>query len=154
MYLLAVISMILLIGVDQITKLLTVKYLMPVDTITIIDGFFKLTYVENRGAAFGFLQGAKWLFVIIAVVLVIAGAFYYKKLAKKKGSGLIRVSLILIGAGAVGNVIDRVIRGFVVDMFDFYIFGYNYPVFNFADICVCVGAVLLVISVFFAKEEK
>ncbi len=154
MYLLAVISMILLIGIDQITKLLTVKFLVPVETITIIDGFFKLTYVENRGAAFGFLQGAKWLFVIIAVVFVVAGAIYYRRLAREKGNTLIKAAIVLIGAGAVGNVIDRVVRGYVVDMLDFYIFGYNYPVFNFADICVCVGAVLLVISVFFTKGDK
>lgn len=154
MYLLAVISMVLLIGIDQITKLLTVKYLMPVDTITIIDGFFKLTYVENKGAAFGFLQGAKWLFVVIGIIIVAAGAVYYKRLVKEKGGAVLRLSLILIGAGAIGNIIDRVFRGFVVDMLDFYIFGYNYPVFNFADICVCIGAVLLIISVFFSKGEK
>ncbi len=154
MYLSAVISMILLIGIDQITKALAVKYLMPIDSITIIDGFFKLTYVENRGAAFGFLEGAKWLFVIVAAAVIAAGAFYYRKLVIKKSNFIIRAALVLIGSGAIGNVIDRVARGFVVDMISVYIFGYSYPVFNFADICVCVGAALLVISVFFAKEDK
>lgn len=153
MYLLAVISMILLIGIDQLSKCLTVRYLKPVDTIAIIDGFFSLTYVENRGAAFGFLQGAKWLFVIIAVVLVVAGAIYYGRLCKKNGNRILKTSLILIGAGAVGNVIDRLYRGFVVDMIDFKIFGFSYPVFNFADIWVCAGAGLLIISVLFSKEE-
>jgi signal peptidase II len=154
MYIAAVISMVMLIGIDQFTKFLTVKYLMPVHSVTIINNFFELTYVENRGAAFGFLQGAKWLFVIIAIVILIVGAVYYSRLVKENGSKFIRYALILIGAGAIGNVIDRLFRSFVVDMLNFNILGYDFPVFNFADICVCVGAAVFAIAVLFFKEEK
>lgn len=150
---LPIISMILLIGVDQLTKYMTVKYLEPVSTIPIIKGFFSFTYVENRGAAFGFLQGAGWLFVVIALVLVVAGFIYYKKHLNDSDK-LVKISLVLIGSGAIGNVIDRVTRGYVVDMLDFNIFGYNFPVFNFADICVCVGAGLLILSLLLTKEGK
>lgn len=153
MFIPLIVAVVLLIGIDQFTKFLTIKYLMPVGSVDIINNFFKLTYVENRGAAFGIMQGAKWVFVIIAVIILIFAIRYYIKLCKEKKNRLMRVSLLLVVSGAIGNVIDRVFRGYVVDLLDFNVFGYDFPVFNFADICVCVGAAIMIISVLLSKED-
>lgn len=153
MYIIPIISMLILIGIDQFTKYLTLKNIMPVGSIPIIGNFFSLTYVENRGAAFGAFQGGKWIFIIIAVLVLIFGAMYYKKLVDNAEGILARIALVLVGSGAIGNVIDRLFRNYVVDMLDFNILGYDFPVFNFADICVCVGAALLIVSVLFSKEK-
>lgn len=153
MFIPLIVAVVLLIGIDQFTKLLAIKYLMPVGSVDIINNFFKLTYVENRGAAFGIMQGAKWVFVIIAVIILIFAIRYYIKLCKEKKNRLMRVSLLLVVSGAIGNVIDRVFRGYVVDLLDFNVFGYDFPVFNFADICVCVGAAIMIISVLLSKED-
>ncbi len=145
----------ILIMIDQGIKYITVLGLKPVGSVDIISGFFSLTYVENRGAAFGMLQGGKWLFVVLTVVVCIVCAVYYVKLAEQNRLLIVRSAIVLICGGAIGNMIDRLFRGYVVDMLDFNIFGYDFPVFNFADICVCIGAFLLVVGiVFFDREEK
>lgn len=144
-----------LVGIDQAVKYITILVLKPVGNIDVINGFFSLTYVENRGAAFGMLEGAKWLFVVLTVAVCIACVVYYVKLANENKLFIVRTAIVLICSGAVGNLIDRLFRGFVVDMFNFNIFGYDFPVFNFADICVCVGAFLLIVGImFFDREEK
>ncbi len=153
MYILPVILLGILILTDQLTKHIAVTVLMPVGNIDIIDNFFSLTYVENKGAAFGFLQGAKWLFIILTIAICILCIIYYVRLRRENRSRLIRIALIFICSGAVGNLIDRVFRGYVVDMLNFYILGYDYPVFNFADICVCTGAFLLVVGAFLSDRE-
>lgn len=145
----------LLVGIDQGIKYITLRLLKPIGSVDIINGFFRLTYVENRGAAFGIMTGGRWLFVVLTIVVLAVCIYYYHKLVCDNKLLSVRVALVLICAGAVGNAIDRVLRGFVVDMLDFNIFGYNYPVFNFADICVCVGAVLLVIgAIFFDRGNE
>lgn len=145
----------ILIMIDQGIKYITVLGLKPVGSVDIISGFFSLTYVENRGAAFGMLQGGKWLFVVLTVVVCIVCAVYYVKLAEQNRLLIVRSAIVLICGGAIGNMIDRLFRGYVVDMLDFNIFGYDFPVFNFADICVCIGAFLLVVGiVFFDREEQ
>lgn len=157
MILLPLVFLAILVGIDQAIKYLTLISLEPVGNIDIINGFFSLTYVENRGAAFGMLQGGKWLFIVLTVIVCLVLFVYYSKLAEENKLLIVRVSIVLICAGAIGNAIDRIFRGFVVDMLNFNILGYDFPVFNFADICVCVGAFLLVIGIMFfdkSKEEK
>lgn len=153
MYILPVILLGVLILTDQLTKYLAVTRLMPAGNIDIIDNFFSLTYVENKGAAFGFLQGAKWLFVILTIAVCVLCVIYYVRLKKENKDRLIRISLIFVCSGAIGNLIDRVFRGYVVDMLNFCIFGFDYPVFNFADICVCIGAFLLVMGTLLSGRE-
>ncbi len=154
MYILPVIVFLILVAADQIIKYVTVAKLMPVENIDIINNFFSLTYVENKGAAFGFLQGAKWLFIILTIVICILCAVYYIRLRKENKGPWTRAAIVLICSGAVGNLTDRLFRGYVVDMLNFYIFGWDFPVFNFADICVCTGAFLLILgTLFFDKEE-
>ena len=154
MYIFPVIVFLVLVAADQIIKLVTVARLMPVENIDIIDNFFSLTYVENKGAAFGFLQGAKWLFIILTVVICIFCAVYYVRLKRENKNIWTRAAIVLICSGAVGNLADRLLRGYVVDMFNFYIFGWDFPVFNFADICVCIGAFLLAAGALFLDREE
>ena len=144
----------ILVGIDQGIKYITLIGLKPISNIDIINNFFSLTYVENRGAAFGLLEGGKWLFVLLTVIVCVGLAIYYSKLAQQNRLFIVRISIVLICAGAVGNAIDRIFRGFVVDMLNFNIFGYDFPVFNFADICVCVGAFLLVVGIMFFDKNK
>ena len=145
----------ILIMIDQGIKYITVLGLKPVGSVDIISGFFSLTYVENRGAAFGMLQEGKWLFVALTVVVCVVCVIYYAKLVSENRLFIVRAAIVLICGGAIGNMLDRLFRGYVVDMFDFNIFGYDFPVFNFADICVCIGAFLLVVGImFFDREDK
>lgn len=145
---------ILLIAADILTKLAAVKYIMPAGSIKLIDDFFSLTYVENRGAAFGSMQGGRYFFIIFTIIIVVLIAVYYMRNKKREKNTFLSCSVVLICAGATGNLIDRIIRGYVVDFFDFYIFGYNFPVFNVADICVIAGVALLMIYIFKSDTEE
>ena len=139
----------LLVGIDQLSKILALKYLKNVESIPIIQNMFHLTYVENRGAAFGMFQNNQIIFVIVALVASIYGLYY---LHKNKVNILGKVSILLIISGALGNLIDRVRLGFVVDYFDFRII-WEY-VFNIADIFVVLGTILLCIYILFYDDNK
>lgn len=138
-----------LIGLDQISKFLAVKYLVNIGSIPIIKDIFHLTYVENRGAAFGMFQNNQMVFVFVALAACIFGLYY---LYKKQINLLGKSAIILIIAGAIGNLIDRVRLGFVVDYFDFRIV-WNY-VFNVADVFVVIGTILLCIYIIFFENDK
>lgn len=138
-----------LIAFDQIVKYWAFTVLQPLTTIPIVENIFHLTYVENRGAAFSLLMNRRWLFVILAVLVVSAAAIALKKGVIQTKTG--KWSLYLITAGAVGNVIDRIARGFVVDLFDFRLI--HFPVFNVADIFICIGAVLFFIYIMFQHKD-
>lgn len=138
-----------LIGLDQISKFLAVKYLVNIGSIPIIKDIFHLTYVENRGAAFGMFQNNQMVFVVVALIACIFGLYY---LYKKQLNLLGKSAIILIIAGAIGNLIDRVRLGFVVDYFDFRIV-WNY-VFNVADVFVVIGTILLCIYIIFFENDK
>lgn len=139
-----------LIGLDQWTKWFFLVNKDNFKDFEIIKGFFYLTYVENRGAAFGILQNFRWFFIILTVIALAVMVWYFIK----NQNNMLRLSLSFIMAGAVGNFIDRLFRGFVVDFFDFYPFGYNFPVFNVADICVNIGVFFLLIYVLFIYKEQ
>lgn len=146
----AIILAVVLIAIDQIIKYACVLKLN--EPVTLIPHFIELYYVENTGAAFGIMQG-KTLFLTIVPLLIIAGLiFYYIKLKDSKGDKFTKFCIILIISGAIGNLIDRVFRGYVVDMFHFTFF--DFPVFNFADILVVCGAIILVIVTFVYGEEE
>lgn len=149
---------IIFILIDQLIKFICLEKLKPINSIKIIDNFFYLTYVENKGAAFGLLEGARWIFILIAIIAVIICIFYYNKLSTskfpKKFSNIGKISLIFIISGAIGNMIDRLFRGYVIDMFHFIFWGREFAVFNIADIFVCIGTFLLIIFVIFSEEPK
>ncbi|WP_317367108.1 signal peptidase II [uncultured Tyzzerella sp.] len=151
---LPIIYTIIFIIIDQIVKLICLQKLKPVGSIKVIQDFFYLTYVENTGAAFGVLQGARWIFVMIAFIAVVVCIVYYNRLPINKFLGLARLSLIFIVSGAIGNMIDRLFRGYVVDMFHFIFWGKDFAVFNVADILVCVGTFLLAIVIILSEEPK
>lgn len=144
-----ILTIIALIVIDQISKYLALNNLANIGSIPIIENIFHLTYVENRGAAFGMFQNNQIVFILIALVASIFGLYY---LHKKKIPMVGRVGIILIIAGAIGNLIDRVRLGFVVDYFDFrFIWEY---VFNVADIYVVVGTILLCIYILFIEGKE
>jgi signal peptidase II len=130
----------LLVALDQVTKYYVVKLLRPVMSITLIEGVFDLCYVENNGAAFGLLRGARWFFVVLAVVILGAIFVYYRKLPKNPQTNWTRCALVLLSAGALGNFIDRFRNGYVVDFFRFRFV--EFPVFNVADCLLVTGACL------------
>lgn len=140
---------ILLIGIDQLSKVWALKSLKEIGSIPIIQNVFHLTYVENRGAAFGMLQNNQTIFIIVALAASVFGLYY---LHTKKVNILGKAGIILIISGAIGNLIDRVRLGFVVDYFDFrFIWEY---VFNVADVFVVLGTIMLCAYIIFFDEEK
>ena len=134
-------SAIILVGIalDQLTKWLAVKFLMPITTQPIIKGVLHLTYVENRGAAFGMLAEHRWVFILLSsvTILVMVGALCSGHLPNM----LYKVAVSMVVSGGIGNMIDRLMLGYVVDFIDFRLI--NFAVFNAADSFVCVGAGLL-----------
>ena len=130
---------IIILCLDQSTKFIVNKNFKPHESITVIKGIFHLTLVHNRGAAFGMLKGQTFLFVLTSIFAVI---LIYSGLKNTRGN-LYSISLVLILAGAVGNLIDRVFFGYVIDFLDFRI----WPVFNVADSAITVGAILLGYSI-------
>ena len=124
-----------IVALDMLTKLWAVTSLKPIFEIQLWKNVFHLTYVENKGAAFGILQNSR-IFFIVATVLVLCVIFYIFRRFKNR-SRLLNIGLTFVSAGAIGNLIDRIFRGFVVDFFDFCLI--SFPVFNVADIFVCVG---------------
>lgn len=140
---------ILLIGIDQLSKVWALKSLKEIGSVPIIQNVFHLTYVENRGAAFGMLQNNQTIFIIVALAASVFGLYY---LHTKKVNILGKTGIILIISGAIGNLIDRVRLGFVVDYFDFrFIWEY---VFNVADVFVVLGTIMLCVYIIFFDEEK
>ena len=111
---------------DQLTKYLTVLHLKPIDTLPIIEDVLHLTYVENTGAAFGMMKDQRWLFMIVSTVAIIALLIYLFK--KKTQPKLENLAIAFIVGGGIGNMIDRVVLGYVVDMIDFRLI--NFAVFN------------------------
>ncbi len=139
----------LLIIIDQASKFATIKFLKPVGSVTLIGGIFDLTYVENRGAAFGIMQNHRWIFIVLTIVITIALLFY--KIKYKPKDKVLNASLCLLVSGALGNLIDRIFRGYVVDMLE--VTFINYPVFNVADCFVVTGAFLLSFYILFIYKE-
>jgi signal peptidase II len=140
---------------DQITKFLVVRTLPLGEQTPVIDGFFNLVFIYNRGAAFGLFANLSpefaWIFFIITTSLVLGVvAFLWWRLPEYQTVAAVGFSLIF--AGAVGNLIDRIRLGQVIDFLDFHVGRYHWPAFNVADSLVCVGAGFLLWFIF--REEK
>ena len=150
--LLYIIAVLLMIVLDQAVKLWALTSLQAQHTIPLIENVFHLTYVENRGAAFSlFAQfDSRWIFVALACVITVVILIALQKNYMQTVLG--RWSLVLIASGALGNAIDRVAHGFVVDLFDFRLI--HFPVFNVADIFICIGGALFVIYFMFQHKDK
>ena len=138
-----------LTAIDQFIKMLVITNLKPIGSIGLIPKLLELTYVENFGVAFGFLSGLSWLIIALTVVVLIGMIFFVFRY--KHHTFLSYTSCILIAAGGIGNVIDRIAFGYVVDYIHVMFFPY---VFNFADCCVVIGAVLFAVWYLFIKDQK
>ena len=136
----------LLVLADQLSKKAVVANITLNDKIPVIKGFFNLTYVKNFGAGFSILQNARLFLIAISTVAVIALAVLIYR--TKKNDFVSLVSYLLILSGALGNLIDRAVNGYVVDFLHFIIFGYDYPVFNIADSFITIGCFILIIQAF------
>lgn len=131
-----------LIIIDQLIKLLVLNTMYLYQSIKVIPNFLYLTYVENDGAAFSILQGGRWFFVITGVIALIL--FFKFIFDDTKISKFDILCYSLVTSGIVGNLIDRLFHGKVIDYIDFRLFGIDTPVFNFADICIVVGALMII----------
>ena len=137
---------------DQLSKYMAVHFLQGTDGIDLIPGVFRLTYLENRGAAFGVLQGQQWFFYIITAVILVVVVLAYVRIPAGRKFLPLQICAVFIVSGSLGNLIDRVRLGYVVDFFYFELI--DFPVFNVADIFVTVSAVLLaVLLLLYYKEE-
>ncbi|MDC9727986.1 MAG: signal peptidase II [Methyloprofundus sp.] len=140
---------------DQVTKIWVNLNLSLHESIPIMPSF-SITYAHNYGAAFSFLSEAggwqRWFFAVLAIAVSVGIIIYLKKL--KPEEKLLAVSLSLILGGAIGNIIDRVIYGYVIDFLDVYYQVYHWPIFNIADSAITVGVGLMLIESFMEKEEQ
>lgn len=142
----------ILVLFDQITKYFAYRCLRGKTPFVLLDGVFELQYLENRGAAFGILQNRGILFVVITLLFLLAAAVFYRKIPEKKKFICLRVVLLLLVAGAAGNMIDRIFRGYVVDFFYFSLI--NFPIFNVADCYVTIAVASFVLLLFFYFSEE
>ena len=142
---------VLLVVLDRLTKFLTVKNLDFGESITVIPKLLDFTYVKNTGAAFSILENATWVLSIISVLFCVGAVWYF--IRKKPESKILKTALALIFAGALGNAIDRIFLGYVIDFIE--VTFISFPVFNVADVAITVGAVLLIFyELFFNPEVK
>lgn len=145
----------ILVAIDQIIKLLVIEHLKPIGSLTLIDGFIQLNYAENTGAAFGSFSGKTSLLSVFTFVIIIVGLVYL--LAKKRKVDMEYACITLIISGGLGNLIDRVFRGYVVDYIEPLFI--DFAIFNFADILVTCSCIALVIWLLYdiyreSKTEK
>lgn len=151
-YITGILSVILLVGLDQLTKHLAIMYLKDSNGINILPGIFRLEYLENHGAAFGILQDQRIpLLVVTGLIFVILAGIYYK-LPERARYFPMQIVLILLLSGAVGNMTDRIIRSYVVDFLYFNLI--NFPIFNIADCYVVIGVIIAILLLFFFYREE
>ena len=141
----------LVIIFDQLTKYYVVSNFYLGESVPVIENIFHWTYILNPGAAFGMFEGSRWFFVVIAIGVLVG--IWYTKDEINEGGWMMQYGAALFGGGAIGNLIDRARSGLVIDFFDFRI----WPVFNVADIAICVGVAMIlwkVLQTEFLTNEK
>lgn len=145
----------LAIGLDQASKIAIDKSFQLYESINVMP-FFNLTYVHNMGAAFSFLSEAggwqRWFFAALAIIMSTIMTIWLTRL--KENETLLAVALSLILGGAIGNLIDRLFYGYVIDFLDVYYQTWHWPAFNIADSAITIGVTLMLIESFKAQEEK
>ena len=142
----------IILTIDICSKLAVSKSFYIGESISIINNFFNITYVKNTGAAWSMFSDRTYLIIIMSSIIILGLILYvYKNRSKDK---LEKISYSLIIGGALGNLIDRIIYGYVIDFIDFKIFGYDYPIFNFADTFIVIGVILLIIYTWRCSNGK
>lgn len=146
-----IVLILILVGADQLSKYLIDSYMLEGETLPIINDFFHITYVKNRGIAFGMFQGKLDIISIATIIAIVAIAYYLYK-ERNKLSMIEKMGFIYILAGAIGNMIDRAFRGFVVDMVDFR--GVWSYVFNLADVWINIGVVFVLLDQLILRKKR
>ena len=152
-YIFGMIGLIVLLGLDRITKIAALSSLKDTAGIDLIKGVLRFEYLENTGAAFGVMQGRLPILLIITLIILAAVIYVYLRIPEGKRYTVLKVLSILIIAGAIGNMIDRIMYGFVVDFV--YVQLINFPVFNVADCYITVSVILFfVLVLFYYKDDE
>ena len=149
---LACISILLLIGLDQFVKFLITSHMALYDTKPVIKQVFHITYIQNKGAAWGSLQGKRYFLLAITILVLAFLVYFYVRMLKLNKYKDLRILFIFVFSGAAGNMIDRIRLGYVIDMFDFRLI--NFPVFNVADCYVTIGLALFIIMILFIYKDE
>lgn len=136
--------------IDILTKQLVINFMIENQSITLIKDFFSLTYAKNTGVAFSFLEGNVPLIIIITSIIILLILKYIKDTIQNKYE-IIWYGLII--GGAIGNLIDRIFYGYVIDFLDFNLFGYPFPIFNIADTAIVIGIFSLIILSFIEDKK-
>lgn len=138
---------IIILVLDQLVKHLVSGSMRLGESIPVIKDVFHITYVLNPGAAFGMLEHQRWIFILVAAAVLLAAGIFYSRL--KQESTLLQAGAGMLLGGAVGNLVDRIQTGLVVDFLDFRV----WPVFNIADVAICVGAGILIVDMWQRRNE-
>lgn len=151
-FLWAILGILALTGLDQWTKYLALVHLQGQPNVVIWDGVFELQFITNRGAAFGIFQNQRWIFLVMTVVIMAALLYFFVKLPRTKHFLPLSILCVVLEAGALGNMIDRVRFSYVIDFLYFKLI--DFPTFNVADCYVTVGTILAaILLVFYYKDE-
>lgn len=154
MLIISIVAAVILIAVDQIIKYWAVKELMPVGNMEFIKlgdtKILDLTYVENDGAAFSSFSGAKYFLIVLTTVMIVALIIY--AIRDKKKQPFMMLSIFSVVAGGAANLIDRIRLGYVIDYLNVKLF--KFAVFNFADICVVLGAICILIYIIISEKKE
>lgn len=137
---------------DMVSKYIVSRLLIVNESVMVIKNFFNITYVRNTGAAFSIFSGNTFLVMIVSFIIIIGIILYISK--NKPSNKMEKVAYSLILGGAIGNFIDRIIYGYVRDFIEIDIFGWDYPIFNLADVFVVVGVILLVIATWRGRNDR
>lgn len=146
-----ILAVAVLLGIDQLTKYWAANVLAVQGDVMLWPNVFHFSYVENRGAAFGMMQNKQWFFISVTIIVLIFILWYWRNIPNNKWGYWMKFALVLIISGAIGNLIDRVMLGYVVDFLYFILI--DFPVFNVADICVVVGVIILMPILLFGEIE-
>jgi len=146
-----------IISIDQWTKYVVQQRLALYQKVEVIQGFFSLTHVRNPGGAFGIFGGEKgglgsWLFVVVSLIAI--GSILFLFIKAKESEKTLSLSFSLVLSGAIGNLIDRLRYGEVVDFLDFCLSSYHWPAFNVADSAICIGIGLMVLELLIRDKKK
>lgn len=136
---------------DQVSKIVLNQVLVLGKSYPIFEKFLYITKAYNNGISFSMLEGHRLLIILTCLAIMVFLYFYMQKFKQNK-KNIIAFSLVF--GGLFGNLIDRIIYGYVIDFIDFYIFNYNYPIFNFADSFICIGILILLYSIYLGEDNE
>ena len=142
----------LLVVIDQAVKILVISKMALQQSIQVINNFFNITYVRNTGAAWSILSGNVLLLIVVSIVALVG--IYYYLIRDKKLNRIDIISYSMLIGGIIGNLIDRVIHGYVIDYLDFKIFNYNFPIFNIADTLIVISIIIIGISLIVGEYRE